>query len=174
MLENKILTLYAQGIPYKVIYFMLRDEYGCSRNEVRNILKRNGFLTNTKHGGYRFGSGKGTKYAYGNFVFDSYSEFVFYLYRKIINFPVKKNYKTFAFSNNVNYTPDFVDENNTFYEIKSLSSYDLWGNSLYKLQSFENLIIVQKDELERMEKLVKEKYNDSFFETYIRTGFKNF
>lgn len=159
------------GFSCAKIYYILREEgFKITRNQVKDILIDLKLMSpNLSHGGYRSGSGKGTKYLFDGIILDSYAELCFYLkYRNSLGLlKVKDPIKV----NNYNYTPDFIDKFLRYYEIKSHQSDDLWGWNISKFQNFPYpLIVVSKQDLTSIISEIESIYGLSYLNSLKRVG----
>lgn len=157
-----------EGFSNTKIYYLVRDKYNITRGEVNKILRDNKLMVSNTHGGYRPGSGKGTKYLYEGIIYDSLSEFCFKL-----KYPFMiKNYKSFRVDNH-NYTPDFYYDG-VFYEIKSYKCDDFWGWNYEKVKNFDKkLVVVKYEEIIKIVDEIKNLYGSDYLNSYVWKGSYN-
>ena len=162
--ELEILRLRSLGKSYKKIYQDLKGQYQLTRSEVRLFLISKGLMrSDLTHGGYRSGSGRGSKFILDGEIYDSYAELCFYLSRD----DVIKNTDTFVTSEGHNYTPDFKSiSGDVYYEIKSNTSDDFWGWNSKKLKGFDKeLVIIHGLDIDRYIKSAENKYGYQYLMT---------
>lgn len=141
-----------KGYSSNRIYYEIRDIYGVSRREVREILYELAQKNKCGHGGYRSSSGRGSPFIFDGQIYDSYYELCWYIFRKeVVNDEVIKNYVSFKTAEG-NYTPDFSNVDlNKYYEIKRPFESDFHRSScnFTKLNGLEiNLEIVPPNEIQ--------------------------
>lgn len=160
----KILEMYRNGLTTLSIHRELKKIYPLlTRVVVRDIVRSSGLMrASESHGGYRAGSGRGTKYIYNGDVFDSYSELCYKLTHPTHIKVYKHSFPVDGVDNK--YFPDFYDEStNTYIEIKD-TGYSGWGRQ--KLNSNKQVIVILKQQcdeiIQEAEKLfgndIKERY----------------
>lgn len=165
--NKRILELRYSGTPYKVIPSLINDPR-ITRQYVRSLLISHNLLDpNNTHGGYRSGSGKGVRYRIDGNVLDSYGEAIYYLYNKLKGIIVSKNTKEYlVLPNGRRYYPDFI-KGTELIEIKSLTSYDLWGWNKYKVDNAGmKITIISKDQLREMEDQVLKEISKDEINSY--------
>lgn len=159
-----------KGYSCTKIHSIVRESHKISRSQVRSILIEEGLMPdNLTHGGYRPGSGKGTKYFVDGVILDSYAELCYYLkYKQTLG--LIKNIESFDVGDH-KYVPDFVDRNGVYYEVKSDKASDFWGWNSVKINGFEEpLVIVTKEDLVPIISEVEAEYSKDYLDSLIHVG----
>ena len=120
------------------------------------------------NGGYRKGSGRGKSGWYKGIWCDSSWELAFVIYHLDNNIPIKRNTDYFEYEyldKKHKYYPDFLVENN-LYEIKGFYT----EQTKIKLQSCENIIIIDKNSIDKYLDYTIEKYGKDFISLYEKVS----
>jgi hypothetical protein len=169
---DEIIRLRSLGLAGYKIYELVKKKYKVTRKEVYNILRSNNLMHSTTHGGYRQKAGRGVCYNFEGITFDSFYEFLVYLYYKdklIYLRKVLTPINTIVDGKEYNYTPDFVDVNNKYYEIKSFG--DHWGWNVKKIKYFPyQLEVIHDDKLTSIKDYVINKYGQEFLTKFKMEG----
>jgi hypothetical protein len=170
-LTNLIIYLRNRGISIERIRSFISERYHVTRFEVKTLVNR---LENRKSswGGYRPGSGKGSKYLYDNEIYDSKAELCY----KLMYPEAIKNYEYINIqlqdNEDYKYTPDFK-LNDNYVEIKSSETFDYWGWNHYKIRNFVNsgkLIVVDNREASSIVQFIESKFGAEHIESFRWTS----
>ena len=120
------------------------------------------------NGGCRRGSGRGKSGWYKGIWCDSSWELAFVIYHLDNNIPIKRNTDYFEYEyldKKHKYYPDFLVENN-LYEIKGFYT----EQTKIKLQACENIIIIDKNSIDKYLNYTIEKYGKDFINLYEKVS----